>query len=576
MKRRDLWYKNTIIYCVDVDTFQDSNNDGVGDFAGLLQRLEKIASMGYTCIWLLPFYPTPNRDNGYDVTDYYAVDPRLGSLGDFVEFVHAARGYGIRVIVDLVVNHTSIEHPWFQAARSDPNSKYRDYYIWSKDKPPDANEGMVFPGVQRSTWTFDRKAQMYYFHRFYSHQADLNTANPEVRAEICKIMGFWLQLGISGFRIDAAPFLIEMKDVNAPGATDPHEYFTEFREFLSWRQGDAVMLAEANVTMDTIPEYFGNGDRMHMLFHFMLNQHLFLALARGEAEPIARALNMPPPIPDSGQWAVFLRNHDELSLDKLSADERQEVFAAFGPQPDMQIYQRGIRRRLAPMLDGDRRRLELVFSLLFSLPGTPVIWYGDEIGMGDDLSLDERNSVRTPMQWTAEKNAGFSTAPEAALIRPVIDTGPFRYQKVNLNSETQTQDSLLNTVQRLIRLRKESPEFGFGDWKLIDVGQPEVLVHLCEWEGTMTLAVHNLADRPVELKLDLQQENIDHLLDLIGDQPCQPVEAGHYELDLEAYDYRWLRCVMKSASIDEANPLPAEARFPQTTFPQHEGAGKKG
>ncbi|MFO7322016.1 MAG: alpha-amylase family protein [Chloroflexota bacterium] len=568
MKRRDLWYKNAIIYCIDVETFQDSNNDGIGDFGGLLMRLEKIASLGYTCIWLLPFYPTPNRDNGYDITDYYAVDPRLGSLGDFVEFVHAARDYGIRVIIDLVVNHTSIEHPWFQDARSDPNSRYRNYYIWSKEKPPDAREGMVFPGVQNTTWTFDRKAQMYYFHRFYNHQADLNTANPEVRDEICKIMGFWLQLGVSGFRIDAAPFLVEMRKVQEPGVSDPYEYLTEFRRFLSWRKGDAVMLAEANVPMKDIPEYFGQGDRMHMLFHFMLNQHLFLALACGEAEPIKRALYMPPPIPETGQWAIFLRNHDEIDLSGLTDEERREVFAAFGPEPEMQIYNRGIRRRLAPMLGGDRRRLELMFSLLFTLPGTPVIWYGDEIGMGEDLSLDERNSVRTPMQWTTEQNAGFSTAPEDALIRPVVSEGPYRYKKINLVNETRDEDSLLNRVERLLRLRKECPEIGYGDWKILEVDQPEVLAHLCEWDGSMVLAVHNLADRPIELTINLENEQIDHLLDLIGDEVRPPSENGSYELDLEAYEYRWLRCIMKPDYAEEASPLPAEARFPQTRYPE--------
>jgi len=421
----DLWYKDAIIYSLDVKTFQDADGDGCGDFRGLGERLDYLSSLGVTCLWLLPFYPSPNRDDGYDVMDYYAVDPRLGTLGDFVEFMHKARERGIRVLIDLVVNHTSDQHPWFQAARRSKDSPYRDYYIWSDTLPATAHEGMEFPGYQDAVWEWDEVAQAYYFHRFYRYQPDLNISNPAVREEICRVMGFWLELGISGFRVDSAPFLVEMKGAAARPGEDHYDYLREFRDFLNWRRGDAILLAEANVSRDKVCEYFGDDAKVQMLFSFLLNQHLFLALARQEAEPLVRGMRLAPVPPPTGQWANFLRNHDELDLGRLTDEERQEVFRAFAPDPDMQLYERGIRRRLPPMLGGDRRRIEMAYSLLFSLPGTPVLRYGEEIGMGDDLSLPERESVRTAMQWSNEKNAGFSTADPDRLVHRVIVDGPF-------------------------------------------------------------------------------------------------------------------------------------------------------
>ncbi len=541
MKRRDHWYKNAIIYCLDVETYMDGNGDGIGDFTGLLMRLDQLAALGITCIWLLPFYESPNRDNGYDVSDYYRVDPRLGTLGDFVEFMIRAKQHGIRVIVDLVVNHTSVDHPWFQAARSDPNSPYHDYYLWSEEKPEDAETGVVFPGVQETTWTYDEEAGAYYFHRFYSHQPDLNIANPDVREEIYKIMGFWLQLGVSGFRIDAAPFLIELKGSQESLIDNPHQILRDLRDFLSWRQGDAIILAEANVTMDEVPNYFGDGDKLQMLFHFILMQNIYLALARGEAEPIIRALKEAPPIPDSGQWAIFLRNHDELTLDKLTESEREEVFKAFGPEPEMQIYDRGIRRRLAPMLKNDRRCLELAHSLLMTLPGTPVLWYGQEIGMGDDLSLEERNSVRTPMQWSDEKNGGFSSASREALVRPVIDKGEFGYAQVNFAAQDRDPNSLLSWTEKAIRVRKEYPEFGYGAWELIETNQSGVLAHCCVWEGSSVIALHNLTDQLVTVTLHFEEEDAHQLHDLLGDHLYELEVNTSKEIELSPYGYRWFR-----------------------------------
>ncbi len=538
----DLWYKNAVIYCVDVETFMDSNRDGVGDFRGLADRLDHIEALGATCIWLLPFYPTPNRDNGYDVTDFYAVDPRLGSLGDFVAFTHAAHDRGLRVIVDLVANHTSIDHPWFQEARRDPNSKYRDWYVWSKEKPEDIHEGVVFPGVQDTTWTYDEIAQAWYMHRFYKHQADLNIANPEVREELERVMGFWLQLGVSGFRLDAVPFLIEYRGVPAEEKPkdDPHQYLGELRTFISWRRAEAMLLAEANITMDQVDEYFGpSGDRLHMIFNFMLNQNLFLALSRKDAEPIRRVMAQTPAIPPKSQWATFLRNHDELDLGRLSDSERSEVFAAFGPTPEMQAYERGIRRRLAPMLGGDERRPKQAFSLMFALPGTPVLWYGDEIGMGEDLSLPERNSVRTPMQWADELNAGFSTAPAEHLVRPVVSVGPFDYRSINAAAQRDLDGSLMSTLQRLIRTRRACPEVGWGRCQVLDADETSVLALRYDWRGGTVLILHNLADHAVEVQVGL--EGVSQLRPLFSNEDDREMRDAVSPISLHVYGYRWFR-----------------------------------
>ncbi|HEX5814755.1 MAG TPA: alpha-amylase family protein, partial [Methylomirabilota bacterium] len=410
MAIEDLWYKNAVVYCLDVEKFQDANGDGIGDFEGLSRRLDYLHGLGVTCVWLQPFYPSPNRDNGYDVTDYYGVHAKHGSPGDFVECMNHAKALGMRVIVDLVVNHTSIDHPWFQAARANPQSPFRDWYVWSDERPADHHTGVVFPGVQRTTWTFDDTAGMWYFHRFYDHQADLDTHHPAVRDEIMKIMGYWLELGVSGFRMDAVPFMVERKGPDVEPVKD-FELLHEMRDFLGWRRRDAIMLAEANVVPDESLHYFGDeGDRLQMMLNFPVNQRLWYALATGDTGPLVWALQQTAKRPRNAQWVHFLRSHDECDLGRLSPEQRAEVFAALAPEPSMRLYERGIRRRLAPMLGNDRRRLELAFSLLFSLPGTPMIQYGDEIGMGDDLVLDERECARTPMQWTSERHGGFSRA----------------------------------------------------------------------------------------------------------------------------------------------------------------------
>src|SRR5438067_2374303 len=399
----------------------------------------------------MPFRTSPNRDGGYDISDYYNVDPRYGTLGDFVEFTQGASQRGMRVIIDLVVNHTSDEHPWFQKARRDPESKYREWYVWSKKRPPHADDGVVFPGVQKSTWTFDKIAKAWYFHRFYEFQPDLDTSNPLVRAEILKVMGFWTQLGVSGFRMDAVPFIIATKGPEVDKPKQQYDMLRRFRELLQWRKGDAILLGEANVMPKTDMEYFGTGgERLHMMFNFQVNQYLFYALATADSRPLIQALAKTKPRPATSQWGMFLRNHDELDLGRLTPAQRQRVLDAFAPQKQMQLYDRGIRRRLAPMLASDRRRLELAYSLMLTLPGTPVLRYGDEIGMGDDLRLPERNCARTPMQWSDEPHGGFTVSDHPVL--PVITGGAYGFEHLNVAAQRRDRNSMLNWLERACRV----------------------------------------------------------------------------------------------------------------------------
>jgi maltose alpha-D-glucosyltransferase/alpha-amylase len=538
----DLWYKNAIIYCLSVGTYMDANGDGIGDFQGLMRRLDYLHGLGITAVWLMPFQVSPLRDDGYDVSDYYGVNPRYGTLGDFVEFAHAAKQRGIRVLIDLVVNHTSNEHHWFKEARKDPYSRYRDWYIWSKKKPPRSQHGMVFSGVQKSTWSYDEVARAWYFHRFYDFQPDLNTSNPEVQAEILKIMGFWIQLGVSGFRMDAVPFVIATKGPKVAKPVEQYDMLRSFREFLQWRQGDCIILAEANVLPKTDMEYFGaDGDRMHMMFNFQANQHLFYALAAADTRPLAAALKATKPRPATAQWGIFLRNHDELDLGRLTKQQRQAVFDAFGAKPEMQLYDRGIRRRLASMLNGDQRRLELAYSLLFTLPGTPVIRYGDEIGMGDDLSLPERNCARTPMQWSNEPNGGFTKSERPTL--PVISDGPYGYEHINAAIQRRHPESLLNWTERIVRMRKEVPEIGWGDFTIIPSREPAVLIIRYDWRNNSVLFIHNLDSTPREITFStgLTGETGRLLVSLLSEDHSRGDEQGRHRLVIEGYGYRWYR-----------------------------------
>ena len=554
----DLWYKNAIIYSLDLKTFMDINADGFGDFEGLSRRLDYLKAMGIDAIWLAPFQPTPNKDNGYDIKDYFGVDPRYGSGGNFVEFMHKANKRGIKVIMDLVVNHTSDEHPWFQEARSSPDSKYRDWYMWSEEKPTDWDKGMVFPGVQEATWTYDKLAKAYYFHRFYKFQPDLNIDNPEVREEINRVIGFWLELGVAGFRVDAVPFILETQQPNKTIRKIRFEYLREMRRFAQWRKGDAILLGEANVLPKESQQYFGNeGDGIHLMFNFYVNQYLFYALATGEVKPLAKALEDTRITFPGSQWAHFLRNHDELDLGRLTEEERQKVFARFAPEKHMQLYDRGIRRRLAPML-GNRQQLELAYSLMFSLPGTPVMRYGDEIGMGENLELKERDAVRTPMQWSDNEQSGFSENEKT--IYPIIKEGPYAYKHVNVEAQRREPTSLLNWMTAMVRLRHECPEIGWGNWQLLDTEVPQVLIMHHSWQNSSILTLHNFDSRAHEVTLKLKQKKEKKLVDMLVEDESEADEQGKHKIKLEAYGYRWFRAgdlshlLQKGGKKEEKHP----------------------
>ena len=538
----DLWWKNAVVYCLDVETFMDADGDGVGDFPGLTQRLPYLAGLGVTCVWLLPFYPTPNRDDGYDVCDYYAVDPRLGTLGDFVEFVRTANDFGIRVVVDLVVNHTSADHPWFQSARSSRESPYRDWYVWV-DEPPAEELDVIFPDQESSNWEYDEQAGQHYLHRFYTSQPDLNLANPAVRDELSRIMGFWVQLGVAGFRVDAAPYLIGSAGVEGAMPQDPHDILREMRAFLSRRRGDAVLFGEVNLDPGEREAYFGDGgDQMTGLFDFLASGALFTSLARQDATPLREQMSRTPAPPGSSQWLHFVRNHDELNLSRVPPEWKSDVMDAFAPEASMRMYGRGIRRRLPPMVDGDPRRVELAYSLLLTLPGTPVLFYGEEIGMGENLDIPGRRSVRSPMQWSDRENAGFSRAAPDALTRPVVAEGPFRYEQVNVAEQRRRDDALLTRISRGIGVRKECPEFGWGEVRVVDTGDSRVLAHRCDWLDGTVLAVHNLCGEAVDVRLDLHDgEEFEHLTDVFGSSPYAPLSPDQLAFSIPPYSYRWLR-----------------------------------
>ncbi len=536
----DLWYKDCVIYSLDLESFLDSNGDGVGDLEGLTRRLEYLEFLGVDALWLAPFHPSPNRDDGYDVADYYGVDPRYGSSGDFVHFMHQARKQGLRVLMDLVVNHTSDEHPWFQQARrADRGGARRDWYVWSEERPENWDEGVVFPGVQKGTWSFDERAGAHYFHRFHEFQPDLNVDNPDVRSEIRRIMGYWLELGVYGFRVDAVPFLIERVRAGRDHYERHFDYLREFRQFMQWRRGDAVLLGEANVPPDETRPYFGDkGEHIHMMFNFFVNQHLFYGLATGDVGPLVSAIEATSDIPATAQWAHFLRNHDELDLGRLDDEQRERVFARFAPQPDMRLYGRGIRRRLAPML-GDRQLEELAYSVLFALPGSPVIRFGDELRMGDDLTLPGRDAVRTPMQWADERHGGFTAADVP--FRPVIDHGVWSHEHVNVAEQRRDPGSFLNWMARMIRLRKECPEIGHGDCSILDTGAPNVLGLRYDWRGNAVITLNNFEERPNLVQLRLEDRGVQRLSHLMEPREFPAGEGGSFEIPLGPLGYCWMR-----------------------------------
>lgn len=537
----ELWYKNGLVYNVDVEVFNDTNGDGVGDFRGLTQRLGYLNALGVETIWLAPFQPTPNQDDGYDVSDFYGIDARLGTRQDFDDFMRQANQQGIRVIMDLVTNHTSDQHPWFRQARQRKDSPYRSWYVWATERPTKWNRGMVFPGVQQAVWTFDKQAGAYYYHRFYKFQPDLNMQNPAVLREMRKIIRYWLDRGIAGFRVDAVPFLIEIANADFDPDKPVHQFdiITQLHQYSQWHRKDAILLGEANVDPAEQQDYFGkDGQNMQLLFNFYANQYLFHALATSDVNLFGKALEATKAIPPTAQWANFLRNHDEIDLGRLTTAERRAVYKRMGPDTTMQLYNRGIRRRLAPML-GDKRLIELAYSLLFSLPGLPVIRYGEEIGMGDDLSLQERLSVRTPMQWSAARNGGFSKAQQP--IRPVISQGPYRYTQVNVAAQQTDSSSLLNRITQFARLRRQCPEIGWGTWQILPTGSAHVLAIQYDWKGRTLLMVHNFSPEQQSYRVSTHLNGNRKLIDLMTNSSDRIGTAGDYGGQLPGYGYTWFR-----------------------------------
>ncbi|HEX2980532.1 MAG TPA: maltose alpha-D-glucosyltransferase [Anaerolineaceae bacterium] len=532
------WYHNAIFYEVSIRGYSDANGDGIGDLAGLTARLDYIAQLGVDCIWLLPMYPSPLVDDGYDIADYYGIHPDFGALEDFKTLIREAHARGLKVITDLVLNHTSDQHMWFQASRASKSSPYRDYYVWSPTNQRYLDARIIFIDTQTSNWEFDERAGEYFWHRFYPQQPDLNFDNPAVRGAMIDVMRFWLDLGLDGFRADAVPYLFEREGTNCENLPETHDYLRRIRREIETARPDAILLGEANQWPQDVRPYFGNGDEMHMNFHFPLMPRIYLALARADSTPIVDILKATPRIPENAQWCTFLRNHDELTLEMVTPEERDEMWRIYAPQPRMRLNL-GIRRRLAPLLDGDRRKIELANSLLFSLPGSPIVYYGDEIGMGDNIWMDDRNGVRTPMQWNAGNNAGFSAAPADKLYaRPITDP-IYGYQKVNVASQQADPESLLQAMRKLIALRKAHPVFATGELQFVEGANKSVLAFLRTSAEETILAAHNLSDQSQPFGFDLPQGKTT-ATDLRTEERLR-VEGSHLNLDLEPYASLWIK-----------------------------------
>ncbi len=551
------WYLNAVFYEALVRAFKDSDGDGNGDIAGLIQKLDYLVSLGVDCIWINPIYPSPLRDDGYDISDYCAIHPQYGSLADFQRLVDAAHQKGLRLITDLVVNHTSDQHPWFQAARRDRNSPYRDYYVWSDTDQKYAGARIIFLDTEKSNWTWDEVAGQYFWHRFYSHQPDLNYDNPAVQAEMLNVMRFWLDFGVDGFRVDAVPYLFERQGTSCENLPETHAYLKQMRRFVDQNYPGRILLCEANQWPQDVREYLGylpegtsveSPDQVsqddegyaaecHMAFHFPLMPRLFMALRKADASPIRWVLENTPPIPSNAQWCTFLRNHDELTLEMVTDEERQWMWQEYAPEPRMRLNL-GIRRRLALLLGNDRRLIELANSLLFTLPGAPIIYYGDEIGMGDDLRLPDRNGVRTPMQWDASLSAGFSSA--SRLYSPIIDTVPYEYRSVNVASQVADPGSLWHTLRKMIRLRKGHPVLGKGRLEWVDSRSDAILAYYRESAAERLLLIHNLKAEPQEARLQLGEASNAVWTDLwTGREFSSPSEID--SLVLSPWQYLWLK-----------------------------------
>jgi maltose alpha-D-glucosyltransferase / alpha-amylase len=537
-----LWFKHAVFYEIHVRGFFDGNGDGMGDLHGLTAKLDYLEWLGIDCIWLLPMYPSPLRDGGYDIADFYDIHPDYGSVEDFHALVDAAHQRQIRVIADLVMNHTSSDHPWFQEARSSRDSPKRDWYVWSDtdDRYPDAR--VIFVDTEPSNWTWDPVAGQYYWHRFFSHQPDLNYENPEVRDEMLRVLRFWLDLGIDGFRLDAVPYLYEREGTNCENLSQTHTYLRRIRAEVDEAYPDRVLLAEANQWPEDVVEYFGRGDECHMAFQFPVMPRMFMSLRREDATPMYEILERTPPVPDTCQWGLFLRNHDELTLEMVTDDERDYMYAEYARDPRMKLNL-GIRRRLAPLLDNGRDEVELMHAILFSLPGSPVLYYGDEIGMGDNVFLGDRDGVRTPMHWTGDRNGGFSSADFAQLYLPPLMDPVYGYPAVNIEAQLRTPTSLLRWLHRFVELRKQHPVFGLGTYEPLQPSNPRIFAHVRRWEEDIVLCVHNLARSAQAAELDLAQFAGLVPEEMIGQTRFPPIGELPYLLTFGPRGFYWFRLV---------------------------------
>jgi maltose alpha-D-glucosyltransferase/alpha-amylase len=534
------WYKDAVFYEVHVKAFMDADGNGVGDFAGLTGKLDYLHDLGVDCLWILPMYPSPLRDDGYDIADFYGIHPSYGSVEDFQKFLDAAHDRGLRVIADLVMNHTSDAHPWFQAARADRASAHRDYYVWSDSDRKYREARIIFTDTEKSNWTFDPAEKQYYWHRFFSHQPDLNYDNPAVKTAMLDVMRFWLDRGLDGFRCDAVPYLIEREGTSCENLPETHAVLKEFRRVIDAEYSGRVLLAEANQWPEDVRPYFGDGDEFHMAFHFPLMPRLYMGVRREDRLPITDIFTHTPSIPAACQWCLFLRNHDELTLEMVTNEERDYMYYAYASDPSMKLNL-GIRRRLAPLMDNDRHRIEMLNCLLLTLPGSPIVYYGDEIGMGDNVYLGDRNGVRTPMQWSADRNAGFSSADPAALYLPVVTDPAYHYQAVNVAAQEKDPASLLNTMRRLIAVRKRSPVFGRGTIEFLRPRNQAVLAYLRAWRDETLLIVANLSARSQPVELDLTAHDGAEPVEMLSGNRFPRITRTPYFLSLGPHGYYWFR-----------------------------------
>jgi maltose alpha-D-glucosyltransferase / alpha-amylase len=536
------WYQRAVFYEVSVRSFFDANGDGTGDLQGLIEKLDYLSWLGVDCLWLLPFYSSPLRDGGYDISDFFTILPEYGKLGDAVRLMEEAHRRGIRIIADLVVNHTSDQHPWFQESRRSRDNPRADWYVWSDTDQRYPEARIIFTDTERSNWAWDPDRQQYYWHRFFSHQPDLNYDNHEVQQAMLGILRFWLNLGMDGFRLDAVPYLFEREGTNCENLTETHAFLRRIRKEVDAAFPGRVLLAEANQWPADVVEYFGDSDECHMCFNFPLMPRMFMALRRAQRHPITEILSQTPDVPDGCQWGIFLRNHDELTLEMVTDDERDYMWNEYAKDPRMKLNI-GIRRRLAPLVDNDRRVMELFHAMLFSLPGSPILYYGDEIGMGDNIFLGDRDGVRTPMQWSPDRNAGFSRADFAQLYSAPLMDPVYGYQALNVEGELRDPSSLLHWLQRMLQVRKRHPLFGIGSFEVLSAENPSVLAYVREWEDDVVLCVNNLSRFAQPVELSLQRFAGRTPIELLGRVPFPRIGELPYLLTLGPYGFYWFQIV---------------------------------